>query len=212
MRYIYQNVVQDGKGNFISSANITVTLAGTSTKASIYSAVTGGVVDADGVVVTDSSGTYAFYVDEDDYSNSQRFKIVMSKTGYTSETWDYVRVLPSNVLDEPAEWTAQQNFNESAITSASNAAAWDLDAAQCAVHTMTENTTISAPTNMNAGGTYILRIVQAAGVYTLAFNAVFDWGSESAPAAPAANGDVVVLSFYSDGSTMYGVEFIRKEA
>jgi len=116
------------------------------------------------------------------------------------------------ILDTAAEWTKQQNFNESALTSSSNAVAWNLDTAQCAVHVLTENTTISAPTNMNAGGTYILRVVQAAGVYTLAWNAAFDWGAADTPAAPAANGDVVIFSFYSDGTTIYGGEFNRSEA
>ena len=116
------------------------------------------------------------------------------------------------VLDTAKEWTGQQNFNENAITSGSNAVAWDLDAAQCAVHTLTENTTISEPTNMNAGGTYVLRVVQAAGVYTLDWNAAFVWGEVSEPGEPAADGDVIIISFYSDGTSMYGVEFLREEA
>jgi hypothetical protein len=111
-----------------------------------------------------------------------------------------------------AEWTKQQNIDEAAITSTSNATAWNTDNAQCALHTLTENTTISAPTNLNAGGVYTLRVVQAAGVYTLAFNAVFKWGAADTPTAPAASGDVVIFSFYSDGTNMYGVEFIREEA
>jgi len=115
-------------------------------------------------------------------------------------------------LATAAEWTTQQNFNELAITSSSNATAWNTDTAQCALHTMTENTTISAPSNLNAGGTYLLRVVQAAGLYTLAFNAVFKWGEASTPTAPSASGDVLILSFYSDGTNMYGVEAIREEA
>jgi hypothetical protein len=55
-------------------------------------------------------------------------------------------------------------------------------------------------------------VVQAAGLYTLAFNSVFKWGTADAPTAPAASGDVVIFSFYSDGTNMYGVEFIREEA
>jgi hypothetical protein len=116
------------------------------------------------------------------------------------------------VLATAAEWTAQQNFNEAAITSSGNAVAWDVDTAQCALHTLTENTTISAPTNLNAGATYNLRVVQAAGVFTLAWNAVFKWGTATTPAAPAANGDVAVFSFYSDGTNMYGAEMNRTEA
>lgn len=110
------------------------------------------------------------------------------------------------------EWTASQNFNEAAITSSAAATAWNAATAQTALHTLTENTTISAPSNLKAGAHYTLRVVQAAGVYTLAFNAVFKWGTATAPTAPAANGDVIILSFYSDGTTMYGIEAVRVEA
>jgi hypothetical protein len=110
------------------------------------------------------------------------------------------------------EWSKQQNFNEAAITSAAAAVAWNTDIAQCAVHTMTEDTTISAPSNQNAGSSYILRVVQAAGVHTLAWNAAFKWGAADDPVAPAANGDVVIFTFYSDGANMYGVEAVREEA
>jgi hypothetical protein len=110
------------------------------------------------------------------------------------------------------EWTAQQGFDEDTITSTSNAVAWNLTTDQCTLHTLTENTTISAPSNMQAGSTYTLRVVQAAGVYSLAWNAAFEWGEAGVPAAPAANGDVVIFTFYSDGTTMYGVEFNRTEA
>ena len=94
MRYIYQNEVQDGRGNFVAGASVTVTLAGGTTKASIYSALTGGTVDADGIITTGTDGTFAFYVDEDDYSHSQQFRIVWSKSGFTSETWDYIQIFP----------------------------------------------------------------------------------------------------------------------
>jgi len=94
MRYIYQNVVQDGRGNFVASATVTVTLAGGTTKASIYSALTGGTVDADGIITTGTDGTFTFYVDEANYSHSQQFRIVWSKSGFTSETWDYIQIFP----------------------------------------------------------------------------------------------------------------------
>jgi hypothetical protein len=115
-------------------------------------------------------------------------------------------------LAVPAEWTKQQNINEAAITSSGAAVAWDTDLAQCALHTLTEHTTIGAPSNLNAGGHYTLRVVQAAGLFTLAFNAVFKWGEQDAPGEPAADGDVLILSFYSDGTNLYGVEAVREEA
>lgn len=115
-------------------------------------------------------------------------------------------------LNVSQEYTRGQTIDEAAITSTSNATAWDVSLAQCAVHTLTENTTISAPSNLTAGGVYVLRVVQAAGVYTLAFNAVFDWGAADTPVAPAASGDVVIFSFYSDGTSMYAMEANRSEA
>ena len=95
MRYIYQSEVQDGRGNFVAGATVTVTEAGGSTKASIYSAFTGGTVDADGIITTGTDGTFAFYVDEDDYAHNQQFRIVWSKSGFTSETWDYIQIFPN---------------------------------------------------------------------------------------------------------------------
>lgn len=110
-------------------------------------------------------------------------------------------------------WTAQQYVVEAAITSSSNSVAWNLNTAQHAVHTMTENTTIAAPSNMKAGGTYVLRIVQGSGPYTLAWNAIFDWGEQAAPDAPSADGDVLICSFYSDdGTNMYAGKFNLSEA
>jgi hypothetical protein len=110
------------------------------------------------------------------------------------------------------ETTVSASFNEAALSSSGAAVAWNAGIAQTAVHAMTENTTISAPSNLKAGAHYTLRVVQAAGVYSLAFNAVFKWGEANAPDAPAANGDVIILSFYSDGTNMYGVEAVREEA
>lgn len=115
-------------------------------------------------------------------------------------------------LNAATEWTAQQNFNEDSVTSSSNAVAWDWDTDQCTLHTLTENTTISAPTNANVGSIAYLRVVQAAGLYTLAWNAAFDWGTQATPAEPAASGDSVLFGFYYDGTNYLGVELVRKEA
>ena len=112
MRYIYQNVVQDGRGNFVASASVTVTLAGGSTAASIYSAITGGAADADGVITSGADGTFAFYVDEDDYPHNQQFRIVWSKSGYTSETWDYIQIFPDAERTAITDSTADQGDSD----------------------------------------------------------------------------------------------------
>ena len=115
-------------------------------------------------------------------------------------------------LNAASEWTAQQNFNEDTVTSSGNSVAWDWDTDQVTLHTLTENTTIAAPTNANVGSIAYLRVVQAAGLFTLAWNAAFDWGTEATPSEPAANGDSVLFGFYYDGTNYRGVEIHRKEA
>ena len=98
------------------------------------------------------------------------------------------------------------------IVSSGNLVNWNLSVIQAALHEMTENTEIAAPTNMNAGLTTTIRIVQGDGPYTLSWDTIFKWGTESMPVAPAANGDIVIVSFYCNGTNMYGVEMIRDEA
>lgn len=102
-------------------------------------------------------------------------------------------------------YTVQQNFAEVAITSTSNSIAWNLDSAQTAVHTTTENTTLANPTNMVAGGTYILRFVQGATPRTLAFGSAYRWPGGVAPTVSTGSGAVDILTFYSDGTNMMGV-------
>lgn len=166
------------------------------------------------LVIIPSTGKFYFYwLDSDSAAAASSPDIIAPASNGGDKRWLLIHSTDTlGVLDVAAEWSKQQNFNEAALTSTSNAVAWDLDEAQTAVHTLTENTTISAPTNMNAGGTYVMRIVQAAGVYTLAWNAAFVWGTASASTAPAADGDVIIVSFYSDGTNMYAIEVLREEA
>ena len=113
-----------------------------------------------------------------------------------------------------AEWTAQQNFNEVNISAAAASPPWDLSVAQCAyldLETTGQATTVPAPSNQKAGSTYVLRVIQGAGVETLAWNAVFEFGV-GVPDEPAADGDVVIFSFYSDGTNMYAIDAVRVEA
>jgi hypothetical protein len=191
-----------------------------------------GVITADGLTLGDDDHiTFGAGPDGKLYSNGTA--IVLSNSGLSEnyQTWQdggAVELYFAGVkkfettatgvlatgLDTSAanEFTKQQGFDEQVITSSSNAVAWDLTDEQCAVHTLTEHTTISAPSNMQAGTTYQLRVVQAAGLYTLAFNAAIEFGAAGIPAAPAADGDVIVLTFYSNGTVIYGAEMNRTEA
>lgn len=106
-------------------------------------------------------------------------------------------------IDVAQNWTAQQRFGPQAISSSSNATAWDVSTRQVATLTMTENTTVTA-SNIVAGTFYTLKVIQGASAYTLAWDGAFKWAGGIAPTLSTGNGDVDVLTFYSDGTNLYG--------
>lgn len=93
-RYIFQGVARDGAGNIISGATASVYLNGTTTAASVYTASSGGT--AVNSVTSATDGDFLFYVDTSDYTSTQRFKISISKTGYTTNTYDDVVIFPAS--------------------------------------------------------------------------------------------------------------------
>lgn len=102
-RYICQGVSRDQTGKVILSATVAVVLTGTTTAARIYAASTGGTA-VNSVTSSATTGYFSFYVDEGDYTQTQRFDLVFSKTGYTSVTYTAVVIFPArqnvtNVLD-----------------------------------------------------------------------------------------------------------------
>jgi len=103
-------------------------------------------------------------------------------------------------------FTAQQNFPATAITSTAASIAWNLATAQSAKHTLTENTTLANPTNMVDGGTYILRLTQhASAAKTLAFGNAYKVPGGGGFTMSTGVGAVDILTFTSDGTSMYMV-------
>jgi len=98
-RYIHQGQFTDLSGNAVSSGTITVYLAGTTTLASSYTASSGGI--AVNSVTSDSTGKFVFYVDTGDYAANQYFKIVLSKSGFLSQTYDDIVIFPEVILTGP---------------------------------------------------------------------------------------------------------------
>jgi hypothetical protein len=98
MRYNFKSVARDGAGNIIPSATVSVYLAGTTTAASIYTALAGGT--AVNSVTSGTDGSFEFYIDDTDYAGTQRFKITIAKSNYASVTRDYLTIFDINsVLD-----------------------------------------------------------------------------------------------------------------
>lgn len=101
-------------------------------------------------------------------------------------------------------YTAQQNFSQATLTSSAASIAWDLNTAQTATHTATENTTLANPTNQVAGATYQFTWVQhASAAKTLAFGANYKFSGSSTVSATLSS--VAIFTFTSDGTYMRGV-------
>jgi hypothetical protein len=90
-------------------------------------------------------------------------------------------------------------YPEVAITSTSNAVAWDSQASPNAKHTTTENTTFSAPTNATTGS-YISVNIQYGGTHTIAWNTVFEFAGSTAPTATSTSGKTDHLVFRYNGT------------
>lgn len=100
-------------------------------------------------------------------------------------------------------FTAQQYFAEATLTDASSIA-WDLDAAQSAKVTLGGNRTLANPSNMKAGGTYILRVIQdGTGSRTLSLASAYKKAGGATLTLTTTAAAVDILSFYSDGTYMY---------
>ena len=87
-----------------------------------------------------------------------------------------------------------------ALTSSSNAVAWDSAAASNAYHLTTENTTFSAPTNAVEGAIISVEIAQGVTPYTVAWNTVFEFAASVAPTVTATANKTDIFSFRYNGS------------
>jgi hypothetical protein len=102
-------------------------------------------------------------------------------------------------------YTKQQYFGEATLTDATNIS-WNLDSAQTAKVTLTANRTLDNPTNMKAGATYILRVIQdGGGTNTLAYGSAYKFPGGTDPVLTVTGSAVDILSFYCNGTFMYGV-------
>ena len=99
MRHIYQSTSADAKGNIIPSMTVSVFLENTITAANVYAASSGGSpVNA---VTTSDTGSFSFWVDDNEYSLNQKFKITLTRTGYITKSYNNISVfspVPSNTF------------------------------------------------------------------------------------------------------------------
>ena len=88
---------------------------------------------------------------------------------------------------------------QQALTSSSNAVAWDTQAKPNAYHLTTENTTFGVPTNP-VEGAFISLEINYDGSHTIAFNTVFEFAASTAPTFTSTDGKTDILVFRYSGA------------
>ena len=108
-------------------------------------------------------------------------------------------------IDLTTNGTGAIKFNDlayipqQAITSTSNAVAWDIQAKPNAYHLTTENTTFSAPTNA-VEGAFICVEINYNGSHTISWDAIFNFAADTAPTTTDTDGKTDILSFRYNGA------------
>ena len=133
------------------------------------------------------------------------FQGVDSSSGITALTLDM-----SNHGQVIAEKSAY--IKQVALTSSSNAVAWDASAAANAYHVTTENTTFSAPSNAVEGAIISVEIAQGSTARTIAWNTVFEFAASTAPTITATANKTDILAFRYNGSVWQEIGRVQNMA
>ena len=99
-----------------------------------------------------------------------------------------------------------------ALTSSSNAVAWDAKAAANAYHVTTENTTFSAPSNAVEGAIISVEIAQGGTARTIAWNTVFEFAASTAPTVTATANKTDIFTFRYNGSVWQEIGRVQNMA
>lgn len=114
----------------------------------------------------------------------------------TSGVWNAGAITSSGNV----AYTGQAYGNVQTLVDAANIA-WNMNLGGTASITLSTNRIMNAPTNIQAGGTYALRIVTNS--HTLTWNAAFKWPGGVAPTLSTGTDIITFISF--DGTTLNGV-------
>jgi hypothetical protein len=101
-RFPMQFSAQDQQGKTIAGATATVSLAGTTTAATVYLASVGGSAITSGVITADSDGFVKYWVDDEDYDTTQYFKVTITGSRFKTTVIDDIIIFPASGSDEAA--------------------------------------------------------------------------------------------------------------
>ena len=137
-----------------------------------------------------TSGTHDLVLDTNSGTNSGNITITDGANGDINISTNGTGAIKFNDL---------ALIPQQALTSSSNATAWDTQAKPNAFHLTTENTTFSAPTNPVEGAFIVLEI-NYNGSHTIAFNTVFEFAGSTAPTFTSSDSKTDILVFRYNGA------------
>ncbi len=108
--------------------------------------------------------------------------------------------------------STSSNITQVALTSSSNAVAWDAAAAANAYHVTTENTTFSAPSNAVEGAIISVELAQGGTARTVAWNTVFEFAASTAPTVTATASKTDIFAFRYNGSVWQEIGRVQNMA
>ena len=103
-------------------------------------------------------------------------------------------------------------ITQTALTSSSNAVAWDAAAKANAYHVTTENTTFSAPSNAVEGAIISVELAQGGTARTVAWNTVFEFAASTAPTVTATANKTDIFAFRYNGSVWQEIGRVQNMA
>ena len=137
-----------------------------------------------------TKGTHDLVLDTNAGTNSGNITITDGANGNIDFTTNGTGAIKFNDL----AYIPQQ-----ALTSSSNAVAWDSQAKPNAYHLTTENTTFSAPSNA-VEGAFICLEINYDGSHTIGWNTVFEFSASTEPTETATNGKTDIHIFRYNGA------------
>ena len=137
-----------------------------------------------------TKGTYDLVLDTNSGTNSGNITITDGANGAIDLTTNGTGAIKFNDM----AYVPQQ-----AITSSSNAVAWDAQAKSNAFHVTTENTTFSAPSNA-VEGAFICLEINYNGSHTIGWNTVFEFAASTEPTTTDTDAKTDIFVFRYNGA------------
>jgi cytoskeletal protein CcmA (bactofilin family) len=192
-----------GTANFDGSAAISIT-----TTLAADAVVTANITDANVTVAKMAANS----VDSDQYVDGSIDTAHIGDDQVTGAKIENAVTIATSATSPLMVATTSARITQVAITSSSNAVAWDAAAAANAYHVTTENTTFSAPSNAVEGAIISVELAQGGTPRTIAWNTVFEFAASTAPTVTATANKTDIFQFRYNGSVWQEIGRVQNMA